>query len=79
MLILYTRADCHLCDDARGCIEAAAIEAEVGEVDIGTAADLTARYGTRIPVLRDTGTGKEIGWPFSPAEVESLARNPGTR
>ncbi|MFM7274354.1 MAG: glutaredoxin family protein, partial [Gammaproteobacteria bacterium] len=34
--------------------------------------DLEARYGIRIPVLRDAASGREIGWPFDEAGVLAL-------
>jgi hypothetical protein len=30
---------------------------------------LEARYGTRVPVLRDEDSGRELGWPFDPESV----------
>lgn len=52
-LILYTRAGCHLCEDA------AAILAELGvaytPVDVDTDADLQARHGWDVPVLARGG------------------------
>jgi len=32
-------------------------------------AQLEARYGERVPVLRDEDSGEEIGWPFDAAAV----------
>lgn len=63
MLILYTRDDCHLCD------QAIALLAKAGAPDFQSVwidgdAVLEARYGDRVPVLRDPVNHKELGWPF---------------
>lgn len=51
---LYTRAGCHLCDDAKKPV-ARAVAATTGAtlrvVDIGEHPALEARYGERIPVV----------------------------
>jgi hypothetical protein len=60
-LVLFQRDDCHLCDQAR----APAFES----VFIDDDAPLEARYGTRVPVLRD-GAGRELEWPFDAASVQ---------
>ncbi|MBC7290913.1 MAG: glutaredoxin family protein, partial [Actinotalea sp.] len=45
-VVLYGRAGCHLCDDARAVL-ADVVPADVGwaEVDVDTDPDLQARYG----------------------------------
>lgn len=53
-LVLYTRRDCHLCDEAHAAIErvraeGAAFELEVLDVDGDPA--LRERYGMEVPVL----------------------------
>lgn len=61
-ITLYTRAGCHLCDDARAVLDRIREQTGEGydEVDISGDADLTADYGDRIPVvLLD---GKEHGY-----------------
>lgn len=61
--ILYQRDDCKLCD------QAVALLARAGAPDfesvwIDDDAGLEARYGERVPVLRDEDSGRELGWPF---------------
>ena len=57
-VILYTKAGCHLCDEARaeigrsGCAGLYTYE----EVDILSDAELTRRYGWDIPVVLINGT-----------------------
>ena len=52
---LYTRKDCHLCDQAKASIRAAVsmhrLPIELREVDIDTDPDLRARYTDDVPVI----------------------------
>lgn len=52
-ITLYTRAGCHLCDDARTVLDRVREQTGEGytEVDIATDPELTAEYGDRIPVI----------------------------
>jgi hypothetical protein len=62
-LILFQRDDCPLCDHALALLAAArAPDFEPTWID-GDAA-LEARYGERVPVLRDDTSGRELNWPF---------------
>ena len=70
-LILYQRADCHLCDLA---IEVLA-EARAGDfqsVFIDDDDALEARYGVRVPVLRMADGEAELEWPFDVAAVRAF-------
>ena len=62
-LILYQRDDCHLCDLALDVL-AQARAPDFDSVFIDGDAELEARYGERVPVLREGKTGMELGWPF---------------
>jgi len=66
-LILYQRDDCHLCDLAIGVL-AAARAGDFASVFIDDDAELEARYGVRVPVLRDAA-GRELDWPFDVARL----------
>lgn len=68
-LVLYQRDDCPLCDHALSVL-AAARAPEFASVWIDDDAELEARYGARVPVLRDEDDGRELDWPFG---VEALA------
>lgn len=73
-LILYQRDDCHLCDLAIGVL-AAARAGDFDSVFIDDDAELEARYGVRVPVLRDA-QGRELDWPFDARRVGAwLARS----
>lgn len=66
-LTLYQRDDCHLCDQALLVLA----QARVGELEsvfIDGDPTLEARYGERVPVLRDAD-GRELGWPFDVRRV----------
>ena len=62
-LILYQRDDCHLCDLAIEVL-AQARAPEFDSVFIDGDDVLEARYGVRVPVLRDAARGIELDWPF---------------
>lgn len=70
-LILYTRRDCHLCDQALEVIGDSGLE--VSTRDIDTDLELLHLYRDRIPVLQRSDTGEELGWPFDSAAVRELA------
>lgn len=68
MLTLFQRDDCHLCDLALEVLaQARAPEFESVFIDEDEA--LEARYGARVPVLRDGGRGVELDWPFDAGRV----------
>jgi len=70
-LVLYQRDDCKLCDEALAVL-AAARAPDFESVFIEDDAALEARYGERIPVLRDSASGRELGWPFGPDDVRGF-------
>lgn len=70
-LILFQRDDCPLCDQALAVLAAAHVpEFETRWIDDDAA--LEARYGTRVPVLRDDGDGSELSWPFDAGTVRAF-------
>lgn len=70
-LTLYQRDDCMLCDEAVALL--AAVHApDFESVWIDDDAQLEARYGTRVPVLRDGTSGRELGWPFDAASLTAF-------
>lgn len=67
-LVLYQRDDCKLCDEALAVLAAARAPAfESVWIDGDDA--LEARYGARVPVLRDAASDRELGWPFGADDV----------
>jgi len=67
-LTLFQRDDCHLCDLALEVL-AQARAPEFDSVFIDGSDGLEARYGVRVPVLRDETRGVELDWPFDVAAV----------
>lgn len=65
-LVLYHTAHCHLCEEAAALCAAVLNPKyfEVYQVDIVDSDELVARYGVRIPVLREDAIDAELGWPF---------------
>jgi glutaredoxin len=57
-VVLYGKAGCHLCDDARAVIAEVRARREFAltEVDVSLDPVLNARYGERIPVVTIDGT-----------------------
>lgn len=71
MLILYQRDDCHLCDLALLELARAGVS-DFDSVFIDGDAALEARYGLRVPVLRNSRSNHELGWPFDAARVRQF-------
>lgn len=74
-LILYQRDDCHLCDLALEVLSMARAP-EFDSVFIDDDEALEARYGARVPVLRNQASGEELDWPFDVERVRALLVSP---
>lgn len=77
LLILFSRQQCSLCDQAEQLVREVLSAAEmVGwqlhKADIDTRSEWLSRYATSIPVLRREDTGAELYWPFPPSRVRQL-------
>jgi len=61
-VLLYSRADCHLCQVARADLERICPQLAVGftEVDVDSDPGLRAEYGDRVPVI--VVDGQEHGY-----------------
>ena len=70
-LILYQRDNCHLCDLALDVLAQARVP-EFESVFIDDDDALEARYGLRVPVLRDGNRGIELDWPFDAGRLQAL-------
>ena len=72
-VVLFGKAGCHLCDDARNDLEA--VRARRGftlrEVDVSLDPVLHARYGERIPVVVVAGR-EAFEYHVDPEELERL-------
>jgi hypothetical protein len=71
-LILYQRDDCHLCDQELALLAQARVP-DFDSVFVDDDAALEARYGARVPVLRDVASGREIDWPFDAHALAAFA------
>ena len=70
-LSLYQRDHCHLCDLALEVL-AGARAPDFDSVFIDGDDALEARYGLRVPVLRDEARGIELDWPFDAGRVRDF-------
>ena len=70
-LVLFQRDHCPLCDRALAVL-ATARAPDFDTVWIDDDDDLEASYGTRVPVLRDAVSGRELDWPFDAARVREF-------
>jgi predicted thioredoxin/glutaredoxin len=52
-IVLVTRQDCHLCDEALGALKALGVEPELRDVDADD--ELYALYDWRVPVVMVNG------------------------
>jgi hypothetical protein len=70
VIVLYGKADCHLCDDAAALLDGVARDGDVTwrKVDITTDPALFERFRYRIPVIEVTG-GPTLDWPTTAAEI----------
>lgn len=75
-LTLYQRDDCKLCDEAVALL-AVAHAPDFRSVWIDDDAALAARYGERLPVLRDEDSGRELDWPFDVPAVQAFVTASG--
>jgi len=80
-LVLYSRQECHLCDQAQALIEqvlkeqmTAGSDWQLEKVDIDTDAKLTELYRYSIPVLAliDGAEITALNWPFPPSRIRGL-------
>ena len=69
--VLYQRDDCHLCDLALAVLAEARLQT-FESVFIDEDPRLEARFGTRVPVLREDASGTELDWPFEVSGVVAL-------
>lgn len=70
-LTLFQRDHCHLCDLALDVLARARCP-DFDSVFIDDDDALEARYGLRVPVLRDATSGLELDWPFDADKVRAF-------
>ena len=74
-LFLYQRDTCHLCDLALAVLADARVP-DFESVFIDDDHALEARYGLRVPVLRDAARDIELDWPFDAQVLRDFLRMP---
>ena len=57
-VVLYERAECHLCEEARLVLDALIGPNRYARVDIDESDELVVRYGFRVPVLAVDGVDR---------------------
>lgn len=74
ILLLYTTAGCHLCEQAGALLDVLKTQHQVSveAVEISVSEELVEQYGIRIPVVKNKDTEEELGWPFTYEELVSL-------
>ncbi len=75
-LVLFSRPDCHLCEEAAALLAVVAPDQSFRVVDIEDDITLLDRYGIRVPVLRFEPSGAELGWPFDAATLSRFLKVP---
>jgi len=70
-LVLYERAGCHLCDEARVLLDRIAGPGTYARVDIDADDDLVLRYGFRVPVLALDGVDR-LEAPITAPDLRAL-------
>jgi len=74
-VVLYGKAECHLCEEAEAML--APVAAELGvpyrKVDITSEPALFERFRYRIPVIEVPG-GQSLDWPTTPERVRRAIR-----
>lgn len=70
-MVLYERADCHLCHQVHAMLDRAGIQWR--SVDIDGDRALEDKYGLRIPVLLSLDTGHELFYPFDEQKLRCFA------
>jgi len=73
-IYFYTGPHCSLCDLADLEIGRTSMSSSltIEKVNIRQSTELYHLYGARIPVLKRDDNNKEIGWPFTTADLEEF-------
>ena len=66
-LKLYTTTGCHLCEQAEALLQTLHKQGlcQWRAVEIADTDELIEQYGIRIPVVANSDTGEDLGWPFT--------------
>jgi hypothetical protein len=75
-VVLYERADCHLCEEARVLLDEMLGMNRYERVDVDTDDALVIRYGFRVPVIAVDGLDR-LEAPITAPDVRTLANEVG--
>jgi glutaredoxin len=70
IMILYSRHDCPLCEDAEDVLLKLNITYQFVDIDLDDS--LRKKYNSRVPVLVNDNA-EELSWPFSEDKIKTLA------
>jgi glutaredoxin len=70
-LLLYERANCHLCEEARGLLDELIGPDAYDRIDVDADDDLVIRYGFRVPVVALDGIDR-LEAPISAPDLRAL-------
>ena len=73
-VVLYERADCHLCEETRVLLDEMIGPDRYARVDIDTSDDLVVRYGFRVPVVAVDGVDR-LEAPITGPDLRALLRD----
>jgi hypothetical protein len=70
-ILLYERAECHLCEEARLALDALIGPDRYERVDVDASDDLVMRYGFRVPVVALDGVDR-LEAPITEPDLRAL-------
>ena len=73
-VVLYERAECHLCEETRVLLDEMIGPDRYERVDIDTSDDLVVRYGFRVPVITVDGVDR-LEAPITGPDLRALLRD----
>ena len=73
-VVLYERAECHLCEETRVLLDEMIGPDRYERVDIDTSDDLVVRYGFRVPVVAVDGVDR-LEAPITGPDLRALLRD----
>ena len=69
-MILYSRHDCPLCEDAEEILNKLNIDYQFVDIDLDDS--LRKKYNSKVPVLVNK-SAEELNWPFTDEKIKTLA------
>ena len=69
-MILYSRHDCPLCEDAEEILNKLCIDYKFVDIDLDGA--LRKKYNSKVPVLVND-RAEELNWPFTEDKIKTFA------